>query len=117
MLRSLVQGGKYDPEAKKMVPCDPPLHFAEQLYGVIKGELLGWATGGSSFVVVAMVESDEVSEGVRKEILASLKKGRKGLEKATKEKEIEVPAEGKKKAKKITVKGNAGAKILLEKLG
>jgi len=113
MLRSMVAGGKYDVDAKKIVPVEPALGFANVLYKVIKKEIVSWATGPSSFVVVALSESKDLGEKERKEMLAALKKDRKTLEKAAKGEEAK-KVEGDKK--KTATRGNAGAKILLEKL-
>ncbi|KAG8625718.1 hypothetical protein KVT40_006119 [Elsinoe batatas] len=100
MLRTLCAGGKFDARTKQVVKSDQPLGFSQALYGVIKDKLVEWATGPSSFVVVAMVEGDELGKD-KGEVPKTLKKGRKSIEKA---------AEGKEG------KPNAGAKILLEKL-
>ena len=117
-MRALAHGGKFDAASKSVVRSgDAPLGFADELYGVIKAHVVGWATGPSSFVVVALLESEEFGEAGRKELLASLKKSRKVIEKAAKGEE----GKGKdgavdgKKAK--GARGNAGARMLLEKLG
>jgi len=115
-LRSLVAGGKYDVETKAIVPIEPALGFAGVLYGIVKKEIVKWATGPSSFVVVALAESKDLGEKERKEVLAALKKEKKTLEKAAKG-EDKKAVEGEKKGKgKAAPRGNAGAKILLEKL-
>lgn len=100
MLRSLCQGGKFDMETKQIAKPEQPVGFAKELYTVIKDQLVEWATGPSSFVVVAMIEGDELGDK-KSDVLKTLKKGKKSIEKA---------AEGK------DGKPNAGAKILLEKL-
>jgi pumilio family protein 6 len=133
MLRSLIQGGKYDKEQGKTVTADEQLlKFADMLYPVIKEHIMEWATGPSSFVVVGLLEASHFSES--KELKSILKKNKKALEKAATEetamqkaaRESREATEGanddKKKNKKNKAKkedkavGNAGSKILLSKL-
>lgn len=114
MLKMLVQGGKFDPATKKVVAVQPALGFADLLWSEIKGSVVQWATGQGSFVVVALTEA-EGFEG-KKDVLKALKKEKKALEAAA------GPAREageKKKGKKGEAqgpRGNAGARILLEKL-
>ncbi|EKJ78797.1 hypothetical protein FPSE_01035 [Fusarium pseudograminearum CS3096] len=126
MLKSLIQGGKYDKAAGKIIPVDPPLEFSNILYPVIKEHIMYWATGPSSFVVVGLLEAGDFGEaGALKK---TLKKNKKALEKAATEETPEQKAareaheaapkdakKGKKKGDKKPV-GNAGSKLLLEKL-
>ncbi|KAH7031608.1 armadillo-type protein [Microdochium trichocladiopsis] len=131
MFKTLIAGGHFDKATKQIVPVDPPLHFADILYPVIKDNIISWATGPSSFVVVSLLEVDDFSS--KDELRKLLKKEKKALEKAATEEtpeqkaareaaETEVDAEKPaKKGKKAAVKkdrpiGNAGAKLLLEKL-
>ncbi|KAJ4165602.1 hypothetical protein LMH87_007226 [Akanthomyces muscarius] len=132
MLKSLIQGGRFDKAAGKIIPCEPALGFSNILYPVISDYIVDWATGPSSFVVVALLEASDFSdaEAVRK----TLKKNKKLLDKAAKEqtpeqkaaqeaRELAAEADkeaGKKKAankKKFEpAVGNSGSKLLLEKL-
>lgn len=132
MLKSIIQGGRFDKEAGKIVPLEPALGFANILYPVISDYIVDWATGPSSFVVVALLEAGDFSDAdaVRK----TLKKNKKLLDKAAKEQTPEQKAAqeareqaaeadkaaGKKKAaskKKFEpAVGNSGSKLLLEKL-
>ncbi|RBR15038.1 hypothetical protein FVER53590_01255 [Fusarium verticillioides] len=125
MLKSLIQGGKYDKAAGKIIPVDPPLEFSNTLYPVIKEHIMDWATGPGSFVVVGLLEARDFSEvdALKK----TLKKNKKILEKAATEETAEQKAtreaqetapKGAKKGKKKGDKpvGNAGSKLLLEKL-
>lgn len=131
MLKSVIQGGRFDKAAGKVIQVQPPLEFANTLYPVIKDYIVDWATGPSSFVVVAMLEASDFSDAdtVRK----TLKKNKKTLEKAAKEetpeqkasreaKEQSAAAAAEKGGKKNKSKkadapvGNAGSRILLEKL-
>ncbi|KAJ9663791.1 Pumilio y domain member 6 [Coniosporium apollinis] len=131
MLKTLVLGGHYDPKTKKVTLVDPPLNFHDALYERIKEHVLDWATGSSSFVVVNLLEAEGFSH--REELVKTLKKNRKRLETAAKEETEEQKArresevggdqpEGEKKNKGRKKKavapavGNAGAKLLLQKL-
>jgi pumilio family protein 6 len=125
MLKSLIQGGKFDKAAGKIIPADPPLKFADTLYPVIKDTIVDWATGPSSFVVVGLLESGDFSSAA--ELKKTLKKNKKVLEeaatqmtpqqKAAKEAQEEKPEKGKKgKKKQDAPVGNTGSKLLLEKL-
>ncbi|SMR43218.1 unnamed protein product [Zymoseptoria tritici ST99CH_1E4] len=134
MLKSLVSGGSFDFETKTVKMAEPRLGFGETLYPVIKKHIVDWASSDSSFVVVALLESEEVSDKVKKEVKAALKAGKKqlkdaaenGSKKIESKKEVSDDAEmedaaeeapKKKKAKKVGgPKGNAGARILLEKI-
>jgi pumilio family protein 6 len=125
MLKSLIQGGKYDKATGKIIPVDPPLEFSNILYPVIKDYVVDWATSPSSFVVVGLLEAGDFGEvDALKKVL---KKNKKTLEKAATEETAEQKAareaheaapKGGKKGKKKGDKpvGNAGSKLLLEKL-
>lgn len=128
MLRTLNGGGKFDFETKTVKLAEPRLGFGDVLFGTLKGKVLDWATSPSSFVVVSLLESEDVSEKTKTVVREELKKGKKTLEKAAsgdgaaavarKAKESDGEQAGKKNKKRKTEapKGNAGAKILLEKL-
>lgn len=123
MFKTLASGGKFDFASKKLVRVEPALKVGDALYDVIKDHLVSWACGPSSFVPVAMLESEDLDAGKRKEMEKLLKKGKKELEKAAKgegaaaRKEVDEDGEKKNKKRKVeTSRGNAGAKILLEKL-
>ncbi|CAI6250411.1 unnamed protein product [Periconia digitata] len=117
LLKTLVQGGKYDPKAKKVVPVEPRLGFADMFWNHVKNDVLSWATGQGSWVIVSLVENEEFSK--KSDVLAVLKKGRKELE-AVAAGPAGSAAAGGKKGKNIKGQGgrggNAGARILLEKL-
>ncbi|KAI5865029.1 ARM repeat-containing protein [Durotheca rogersii] len=130
MFKTLIAGGHFDKKSRQVIPVDPPLHFADILYPVIKDHVLSWATGPSSFVVVSLLEAEDFSH--QDELRGILNKNEKILEKAaTEETEAqraaaEAEANGqdksakKRKGKKSEPKGrpvgNMGSKILLEKL-
>ncbi|PHH61845.1 hypothetical protein CDD81_7773 [Ophiocordyceps australis] len=121
MLKSLIQGGKFDKAVGKVVPVEPRLGFARLLYPVIKEDIMDWATGPSSFVIVAMMEVDDFDEA--KSLQKTLGKNKKLLQQAAAEMTAEQQAarQGQEgKASKDTSKkkeapmGNAGSKILLD---
>ncbi|CAM1507097.1 Fc.00g067380.m01.CDS01 [Cosmosporella sp. VM-42] len=125
MLKSLIQGGKFDKATGKIIQIDPPLEFSNILYPVIKDYIVDWATGPSSFVVVGLLEASDFNEAA--ELKKTLKKNKKALEKAATEETPEqkaakeaqesttkAPKKGKKKGDKPI--GNMGSKLLLEKL-
>lgn len=141
MYKTLVSGGHYDKASGKVKAADPPLNFANTLYDVIKSHIVAWATGPGSFVPVGLLEAEDF-EPRKAELVKTLKKNKKLLEKASIEETAEQKAkrealaavdseEGqevdkaaarkgrkdkRKGAKKELLVGNAGAKILLEKL-
>ncbi|KAH8808357.1 armadillo-type protein [Xylogone sp. PMI_703] len=82
MLKALVAGGRFDAKAKKVVPVEPPLNFADILYPRIKDHIIEWATGSSSFVVLSMLECDSFSK--RDELISILKKNKSELQAAAK---------------------------------
>ncbi|RDA94121.1 hypothetical protein CP533_6627 [Ophiocordyceps camponoti-saundersi (nom. inval.)] len=128
MLKSLIQGGRFDKAAGKVVPVQPPLGFGQVLYPVIKDHVVDWATGPSSFVVVALLEAEGFGE--TKALRGLLKKNKALLEKAATEMTEEQKAskealkkasssdQGKKAGKRRGegAVGNAGSRLLLEKL-
>ncbi|KAI0379741.1 ARM repeat-containing protein [Hypomontagnella monticulosa] len=133
MFKTLIAGGHFDKATRRVIPVDPPLHFADILYPSIKDHIIAWATGPSSFVVVSLLEADDFSH--KDEVKKALKKNKKLLEKAATEETpdqkaareareaAEADGEDKKskKGKKAGPKkeaaiGNFGSKLLLEKL-
>ncbi|GAP90483.1 putative PUF6 Member of the PUF protein family [Rosellinia necatrix] len=132
MFKSLISGGHFDKSSRKIIPCDPPLRFADILYPVIEEHVMSWATGPSSFVVLNLLDADDFSHGG--ELRKTLKKHKKQLERAATEETPDqkaareaVKADGEaegagKKGKKSGPRkdkpvGNMGSKLLLEKLG
>jgi pumilio family protein 6 len=115
MLKTLVQGGKFDPATKKVVPVEPALGFADLLWKEIKGNVMQWATGQGAFVVVALTEAEGFSK--KEEVLKALRKEKKALEAAAGPARVEGAKKTKgKKDAKPEERGNAGSRILLEKL-
>ena len=125
MLRALVSGGKFDFETKKINLTEPRLGFAGVLLKQLKGTLVDWAVSPISFVVVALLETEDLEEAEKEAVRGELKKGKKVIEKAASGKDqaarAEAPTDGGKaakgkKKKGEALKGNAGARIILEKL-
>ncbi|KAJ5091859.1 hypothetical protein NUU61_006729 [Penicillium alfredii] len=105
LLKSLVQGGRFNPAEKVVEKVQPALNFHAALYEQIQDEIMDWATGSNPFVIVALVESDEFEK--KAELLKTLKKNKKALEQAS--------ASGKD-GKKKPGPTSSGAKLLLEKI-
>ena len=101
LLRSLVAGGHFDPKEKKVVVSAPDLKFADALYSQIGDHIIEWATGASSFVVVALLEAEDFAQ--KKQLKEKLKKSKSALKKASERTEV-------------NEKGNAGSRLLLQLL-
>jgi len=114
MLRTLAQGGKYDAEVGKVVISEKTnkggLEFVNVLYDSIKTHIVDWATGPSSYVIVAMVESKDLDEKKKEGLVKVLKQNKSKLESVV---GTEGKEKGKKNGKKENNTNNAGAKMLL----
>lgn len=106
LLKSLVQGGRFNSAEKVVDKVQPPLNFHSLLYEQIKEEVVSWATGSNTFVIVALAESEEFEK--RGELLKMLKKNKGALE--------EVAQSGSGKESKKAGPAPSGAKLLLEKM-
>lgn len=121
VLKSLVQGGRFNPAEKKVQVVEPALGFHDLLYAEIQGEIMAWATGSNVYVVVALVEAEGFAK--RGELVKVLRKGRKEIEKAASSVSGAASVSNEKgKKEKEKEKGKAGpvasgAKLLLEKIG
>lgn len=62
MLKTLVQGGRYNPKLHAIDPVNPPLGFHNLLYASIKDDIVEWAMGSNSFVVLGLLEADGFSK-------------------------------------------------------
>ena len=115
MLKNLVQGGRFDPKTKTVVPSLPELGFSEMLFQALqvrKSVLVEWATGAQSFVIVAMVEAEGFQRS--NEVRETLRKQRGRFKEVAGDDEIVVKKEGKRAKKgKEEVKGNMGSRLLL----
>lgn len=123
MLKSLVLGGRFNPKTKAIELADPPLGFHDMLYATIREEIVDWATGNNSFVVLGLMEATGFSS--TSSLTKALQQGKAILEKAANE-PMPGPSQGEsssakpgsksqKKSKSATV-GNRGTQLLLSKL-
>lgn len=112
LLKSLVQGGRFNSSTKSIEKVQPALDFHAHLYGQIKDEIMTWATGSNVFVVVALTESDDFDK--KDELLKTLKKNKKALEQASSS-SSSAPGENGKKGSKAGPT-SSGARLLLEKI-
>ncbi|KAJ5494332.1 hypothetical protein N7463_010419 [Penicillium fimorum] len=107
LLKSLVQGGRFNPATKSIEKVEPALNFHNVLYEQIKDEVVDWATGANPFVIVALTESEDFEK--KSELLKTLKKNKKALEQAS---ALTVEKDGKTKPSPAS----SGAKLLLSKI-
>lgn len=119
LLKTLVQGGHYDPTAKQVHKVQNPSDFCDRLFENIKDRVVQWATGPGAFVILALSEQDEWSG--RKDLLNLLKKEKEALQKALKEAEAtraaqQTEEDGAKTEKASSGPAVAGLKLILEKL-
>ena len=126
MLKALVAGGRFDNRTKAIVPIIPALNFANVLYPHIKEHIVEWATGSSSFVPLALLESDNFDSA--SDLKKTLRANKKILRAAATEETIDQkarreareaetePAGKKAKVVKAMDVGNKGAALILEKL-
>ena len=123
MLKRLVLGGRFNPQTKAIDLADPPLGFHDMLYATIREDIVGWATGNNSFVVLGLMEATGFSE--YSSLTKALQKHKALLDKAANEPKPR-PAQGEsssaksgsksqKKSKPATA-GNRGTQLLLSKL-
>ena len=115
MLKALVLGGRFDPEAKEVISCEPPLQFADMLYTTVEEDIVEWATSANSFVVVGLLDSKDFSG--RDRLMDRLEKQRKRLEDAAGDavsglKVAEKNGSGGEKVKGNG--GNSGSRLLLK---
>ncbi|KAL8761210.1 MAG: hypothetical protein Q9184_002642 [Pyrenodesmia sp. 2 TL-2023] len=138
MMKTLVQGGRYNAKTKSVELVEPALSFHSSLFASLEAQdqVLEWATGGNSFVIVALLEADGFEK--KKSLMEILQNGRKALEKVAASKALKKGASGESgestkatknsavskasekgeagKAGEKTPSGNRGAQLLLEKL-
>ena len=122
MLKTLVGGGHYNLQLKEVEITDPSMTFRDLLYEKIKPEVVSWALGDDSFIIVGMLETpDFASAGELKSVLRKQRNKLVMLSEgvSAQEKMVETGKDvkdGSKKNLKKKRNGNPGAKILLEKL-
>ena len=111
MLKTLVVGGRFNVKSKTVDLVDPPLNFHDQLYAVISEDIVAWAIGSNSFVVVGLLEAKDFRH--RGDLKKTLRNNRAQLiEAAT----LPVVKTDGRKGSKARAVGNAGTKMLLEQL-
>ncbi len=129
MLKSLVLGGRFSTATKEIDLVEPPLGFHEMLYTAIKDEIVTWAVGSNSFVVVGLLEAkgfargDELRKILKKPDNRRLLQGVAGKAGNRDEDAASAARPNGKKGKKgkagegpTTPTGNKGTRLLLEKL-
>ncbi|WEW61632.1 Pumilio y domain member 6 [Emydomyces testavorans] len=77
MLKSLVQGGRYNPKLQSVQKTHPPLEFHALLYEYIKEDVMSWAVRLNPFVVVALVETTDFQK--REELIGILREHKQML--------------------------------------
>lgn len=114
MLKTLVQGGRFNSKTQAVEPAEPPLMFHDPLYASLEaqGQLLEWAVGGNSFVIVGLLEAEGFVH--KRALMDKLRKGRKRLEQAASSGK-EGRREMGKKGENVKT-GNRGAQLILKKL-
>ena len=117
MLKSLVLGGRFNPITKGIDLSEPPLGFHDVFYSAIKDDVLDWATGANSFVVLGLLEAPGFPH--REELRRTLTKEKnkqKLIAAAGPAGEEGAKLKGKKsKGVKLGL-GNKGTQLLLRKL-
>ncbi|KAK2761567.1 pumilio domain member 6 [Arachnomyces sp. PD_36] len=113
MLKSLVQGGRFNNKTGTIDRVEPALNFHSLLYQQIGDDVMAWATGSNPFVILSLVESPDFDK--KDELVKTLKKNVKALKKAA---SASAPADAEGEGKKGKPRpSNSGVKLLLEKIG
>ncbi|KAF3257149.1 pumilio domain member 6 [Orbilia oligospora] len=68
MLKNLVQEGFFNNKTQKIQLSDPPVEFYKYLMPKIEQNLAAWATGGNSYLIATLLESERVPENERMKI-------------------------------------------------
>ncbi|RVD84296.1 uncharacterized protein DFL_006055 [Arthrobotrys flagrans] len=68
MLKNLVQEGFFNNKTQKIQLSDPPVEFYKYLIPKIESDLASWATGGNSYLVATLLESERVPESEKAKI-------------------------------------------------
>ncbi|EPS40728.1 hypothetical protein H072_5381 [Dactylellina haptotyla CBS 200.50] len=72
LLKTLVSEGFYKNKTQTMQLSDPPIEFYKYLLPKIQSDLLSWATGGNSYLIATLLESERVPEAEKSKIRKSL---------------------------------------------
>ncbi|KAK4691273.1 pumilio homology domain family member 6, partial [Lecanoromycetidae sp. Uapishka_2] len=126
MLKTLVLGGRFNPGSKVIEVVNPPLGFHEVLYERIKDDVISWAVGCNSFVVVGLLEAEGFSkaEELRKilskpENIQTLRqvagKARDGDTAGADGVDVKKKKKGKDAEELPRPDGNRGTRLLLDK--
>lgn len=128
MLKTLVQGGRYNTKTQKVEQVSPALDFHNRLFekleegggGDGRGVVVEWAVGKKSFIVLAFLEAEGFAYGER--LVGVLEEGRGRLEGVAGGVSEGGGVGGKggkmgvREGKKGGGAGNRGTRMLLEKL-
>ncbi|KAF3312228.1 pumilio domain member 6 [Orbilia oligospora] len=68
MLKNLVQEGFFNNKTQKIQLSNPPVEFYKYLMPKIEPNLAAWATGGNSYLIATLLESERVPESERMKI-------------------------------------------------
>ncbi|KAK6363652.1 pumilio domain member 6 [Orbilia blumenaviensis] len=68
MLKNLVQEGFFNNKTKKIQLSDPPIEFYNYLIPKIESNMASWATGGNSYLIATLLESERVPESEKAKI-------------------------------------------------
>ncbi|KAF3905498.1 hypothetical protein ABW20_dc0109206 [Dactylellina cionopaga] len=87
LLKTLVQEGFFKNKTQTMQLSDPPIEFYKYLIPKIESDLVSWATGGNSYLIATLLESERVPEAEKAKIRKSLsgKKEQEAIKKAKKD--------------------------------
>ncbi|EXJ71769.1 uncharacterized protein A1O5_05579 [Cladophialophora psammophila CBS 110553] len=91
MLKALVQGGRFNKATNAIQLANPLLKFDELLFQKIKSkggdeEIVAWANGPNSFVIVAMSEAEDF--GMKEELMDVLRRNVRKLDRENRGTEI-----------------------------
>ncbi|KAI4198157.1 MAG: hypothetical protein LQ350_005444 [Teloschistes chrysophthalmus] len=113
MLKTLVQGGRFNPQTRKVEQVCPPLDFHNLLFTKLQeGQVVEWACGKRAFIVLAFLEAEGFAYKKRLRVLLGEGRGAlEGVVAAGVEEE-----EGKKGGGGGGGGNNRGTRMLLEKL-
>ncbi|KAL8654082.1 MAG: hypothetical protein Q9226_003564 [Calogaya cf. arnoldii] len=113
LFKTLVQGGQYDTQHKRVKLAEPALGFHSMFFEALRSsdQVLEWATSDNSFVIVGLLEAEgfEDKEKLRK----ILKKAKARLEESAGPRPTGSTTVTGKKTEK-TRGGNKGVQLLLE---
>lgn len=82
MLKSLVHGGRFNADLRKIETIHPPLRFDALLYEHIRNDIPEWIQGPNPFVVVALVEAADFEK--RAELIGILEEEKLTLQQLAK---------------------------------